>query len=786
MKSVALTENVRFGSLKALQTMQLIYKGQIGDALQNLGSCLVEIPDREERLEYIAKLYLDKTRDAQANTLIITPLHKDRKWVNQLIHAGLQDKGHLKGSEIETVILAPVNITEVEKQRIYSFKEDQWIRFNQLGLNINIKAGEYCKVLGKNYTDENLLLERVNGEQLYWSPERHIRHNMGALEVYQTEKLKVMAGEQIRWLKNDEKRGIRNGETALVLSVNESQMQVQLMDGTEQSLDLSCKLDQHWDYAYAATTYIAQGDNKLATIFHGLGGSENATELLKTTSIEELIVAVTRGDNVTAVMDNIASYQHTLYAKLNLKRSTQEYLDPNSDLVKAKVQKMTENITGRAEKKASKTKAASPAVSVVEKPTRYPAQGSNQIQKRDKKSFIAQERVNACLERDILGYASKWLGEPRKKSGNEARWEGTITVNFKGDKAGWWKCWSGNDGGKDLISLYAFNYKISWYEALQELAENFGIKAEEPLFKTKKSEIAEAKRLAETKAKAQQKAKLVRKDELARIEKALNCYNRSIALPNTLAEKYLRATRRISAKLPDDFRFCARIKHKDTQEWTPALVVPVRNSKGGIQGVTRIFLDKVGEKLNTTYIDELGRKKKAADKLSLGVFNQTEVIVNKGHNSETVYITEGVETALSVRDALPQHKIVATLSASRLYDIPLSPETKRVVICADEDGPSASSNKSVVEAVNAYIAKGMQVEIAYPRRLPVLEKTDFNDLSKAMGVRAVKEDFEKTIRINTIKPLSVSDLLQLKNDLQKNKNTLLQPHYQSQPKEQER
>jgi phage/plasmid primase-like uncharacterized protein len=787
MKSVALTENVRFGSLKALQTMQLIYKNQIGDALQNLGSSLVEIPDREERLAYIAKWYLEKTRDARANALIITPLHKDRRCVNQLIHAGLKDKGELKGREVEAVILTPVNITEVEKQKMYSFEENQWIRFNQSGLNINIKAGEYCKVLQKNYTDQTLLLERVNGEQLYWSPERHIRHNMGALEVYKAEELNVMAGEDIRWLKNDEKWGIRNGEKALVLSVSELEMQVQLMDGTEQTLDLSCKSDQHWDYAYAATAYVAQGDNKLDTLFHGLGGSENSSELLKTTSIEELIVAVTRGDNVTALVDNIASYQHTLYAKLNLKRSTQEYLDPNREEIKAKVQKMTENITGRAEKQASKTKMNSPAVSVVEKPTRYPAlKSSRQVQKSDKKSFIAQEQVNAYLERDILGYASKWLGEPRKKSGNEARWEGALTVNFKGSKAGWWKCWSSNEGGQDLISLYAFHYKISWYEALHELAESFGLKTEKPLFKTQKSEIDQAKRLAEIKEKAAEKAKLTTKDELARIQKALNCYNRSVAITNTLAEKYLKETRGIKAKLPEDFRFCARIKHKDTQKWTSALVVPTRNIFGEIQGITRIFVDKEGNKLKTTYTDKFENQAKAADKLSLGVFGQTEVIVNKGKSSETVYIAEGVETALSVRDALPQYKVVATLSASRLHDIPLSIDTKKVVICADEDGPHASSNKSVVDAVNSYLAKGMQVEVAYPRALPALDKTDFNDLSRAMGIQAVKEDFEKTIRIQGVKTLSVPDLLRLKRELENAKNARLQPHYPSQQKEQVR
>lgn len=784
MQSYALTENVRFESEKALQTMKLIYKGQIGEALQNLGSSLIEIPDREERLDYITKCYLEKSIEKKANSLIVTPLNKDRQAVNQLIHAGLKKQGYLKGCEIETTILVPVKITEVEKQRIYGFEEKQWIRFNQKGLNIDIQAGEYCKVISKNYVDQTLLLERINGERLYWSPERHVRQDMGALEVYEAEKVSVMSQEKIRWLKNDEKRGIRNGETALVLLVNENQMTVQLSDGTEQTLDLKLKENQHWDYSYAATAHVAQGDNKLDTMAHATGGSEHAAKPPKITSVESFLVSVTRGDRVTVVVDNIETFQKALYASLDIKRSTQEYLATNFEAVKAKVRKMTENITGRAEKRASKERIAVSLLSTQEKPKRYPAKTS--LQKSDKKAYIDQELVNAYLERDIVGYAERWLGQPKSKSGNEARFKGAITVNFKGAKAGWWKCWSGNEGGKDLISLYAFEFKLSWYEALEKLAEEFGIKVEESLFKTEKLKITEEKRAAEKAVKAEKQANLDSKNEAQRIQKALNCYNRSISITNTLAQKYLREHRGIEGKLPEDFRFCARIKHKDTQKWTSALVVPVRNAQGEIQGITRIFLDSDGKKLKTTYIDALGNKKAAADKLSLGLLKQTEAIVNKGKDSETVYIVEGVETALSVRDALPQYKIVATLSASRLYDVPLSPATKRVVICADEDGPDASSNKSVRDAVNTYLAKGLRVEVAYPRALAGLEKTDFNDVSRVFGVQALREDFEKTIRIHGNKPLSVSELLDLKNDLQKTKNTLSQPHYQQQQKEQER
>jgi ATP-dependent exoDNAse (exonuclease V) alpha subunit len=56
MQSYALTENVRFDSLKALQTMQFIYKGQIGDALQNLGGSLVEIEIEKNALNILQSL----------------------------------------------------------------------------------------------------------------------------------------------------------------------------------------------------------------------------------------------------------------------------------------------------------------------------------------------------------------------------------------------------------------------------------------------------------------------------------------------------------------------------------------------------------------------------------------------------------------------------------------------------------------------------------------------------------------------------------------------------------
>jgi hypothetical protein len=85
---------------------------------------------------------------------------------------------------------------------------------------------------------------------------------------------------------------------------------------------------------------------------------------------------------VTVVVDNIETYQEALYASLDIKRSTQEYLDPNRETVKAKVRKMTENIRGRAEKNISKERTAERASSVQEKPKRYPAKTSFKNQRK--------------------------------------------------------------------------------------------------------------------------------------------------------------------------------------------------------------------------------------------------------------------------------------------------------------------------------------------------------------------------------------------------------------------
>ncbi|HEV2524556.1 MAG TPA: AAA family ATPase, partial [Gammaproteobacteria bacterium] len=145
---VAMTENVRLKEYKALKMLQHLYKQEIGEALQTLGSSIVEIADREQRLQYIADHYLKKTPAERENSLIVTPLNKDRGEVNACIHKGLRKSQELSGQEYKVAVLTPIDLTQAEKEKVYYFKPGDWIRFNQNAIGVSIRAGEYCKIVG--------------------------------------------------------------------------------------------------------------------------------------------------------------------------------------------------------------------------------------------------------------------------------------------------------------------------------------------------------------------------------------------------------------------------------------------------------------------------------------------------------------------------------------------------------------------------------------------------------------------------------------------------------------
>ena len=210
----------------------------------------------------------------------------------------------------------------------------------------------------------------------------------------------------------------------------------------------------------------------------------------------------------------------------------------------------------------------------------------------------------------------------------------------------------------------------------------------------------------------------------------------------TVAEKYLKDIRGIQHISGEDIRYHPRVYTKDTEteKYRPALLYIARDKENKIAAVEAVYLDpKTGNKVPIASLSMKSKK-------TYGSKEGAGVILNKGNSKESVtYITEGGETGLSVRDAVPHERVITTLGKQNFINIDMSLLTDKVVLCLDNDGKPIQEDKVIIRAIERLKNHGKSVEIAIPRR-----EKDFNDVSKLHGAHEVVEALSHAVSIDKL------------------------------------
>ena len=424
MKSVAMNENVRFKDPNAVAIMRDLYSARVDEAIEKLAKNTIEIPDREERLKAMATMYVAQTAEEREKTLIISPKNEDRLALNDEVRALLIKNGTLSGPEVQATVLLSKDMSSIEKSSFYSYSEGDYLRFNYTNRRLGIEVGDYCEVTGKNPITKQLILKTEGGGNVFWSPNTLPKWS-GAIEVFSKETKSLMVGDKIRWKKNDENKGIFNGDMADLLKLEGNIAEVRLGNGEEIKLDLTRHGNQHWDHAYASTVFVAQGQdvpltlglcqgpepvvkktevlcvNDVIVLPKELGGkslNENNSKIAvvnkisineltlrdrnnnfysinmkdidgrewkhypsfaerfedklhtlpKSTNLSNFLVQATRGDNFVMFVDNVDYFKNTLKHQAGLKETAMRHLNDDWSKTEQKVDKMTENVTGKA------------------------------------------------------------------------------------------------------------------------------------------------------------------------------------------------------------------------------------------------------------------------------------------------------------------------------------------------------------------------------------------------------------------------------------------------------
>lgn len=198
---------------------------------------------------------------------------------------------------------------------------------------------------------------------------------------------------------------------------------------------------------------------------------------------------------------------------------------------------------------------------------------------------------------------------------------------------------------------------------------------------------------------------------------ALSLWREAHPVPGTLVERYLRE-RGIKPPFPKSLRFHPSLMHVPSHTLCPAMVGLVTTGDGTeLTGIHRTFLAPSARKASVMPC-----------KMMLGDCGGGAVrIADEGDGP--VVICEGIETALSLRDALasknPMPRIWAALSTSGIGSIRLSALPKPIVIAPDGDAPGLRAADKLARRAKA---EGLDVRI-----MAAPAGKDWNDVARDLA-----------------------------------------------------
>jgi len=238
--------------------------------------------------------------------------------------------------------------------------------------------------------------------------------------------------------------------------------------------------------------------------------------------------------------------------------------------------------------------------------------------------------------------------------------------------------------------------------------------------------------------------------------------------------------------LPQDFLWLQNDYHSLLGKYFPATLVPLKDEKGLLVGVHRIFCDRNGNKLN---LDDFDMGKKRIYKLSLGRAVGIYVDVFQGsidpdtdmsQEDDIVELrSEGIEDAIILKHVIMHTMknnpyaaqnlfrslgitnafyIRSCVGINGLISIPLADNVKTVVLIADKDkDDNEDAKRTITETVEFLLNKGRIVKLTMPEGDGRQEKIDVNDEYLNFGAKKVLETLNMVATIRNIREMGRDD-----------------------------
>jgi len=358
---------------------------------------------------------------------------------------------------------------------------------------------------------------------------------------------------------------------------------------------------------------------------------------------------------------------------------------------------------------------------------------SRQSEPLRSKSYLQEKRISAdqileAAKGQYRDLALEILGpENKRKSTASELWygrKGSLKVTLQGPYEGKWYDFERDEGG-DIFTLLKREQNLEFKEAIDHLASRLGVRPD-----------LEFKKFTPKKQRQTLDATLVaeNKDKLQSVN---TLYQLSTPVTGTKAAQYLQK-RGITCDPAGDVRALPKGTKFTYKGQAQALKYDsiasfARDHEGKLLSVQITRLNNSAQRARTREGDKIPKTK-------YGMGSKGFVTLQSNPQSNTVVIAEGVETALSLKQAGVQSTIVSSQGIHNIKNY-AGPE-QTIIIAADWDGSRDNPAWDMVEKAQKELTqKNNNVSIMLPVNDPELTKAkiDFNDVLVKNGAKSVQE-----------------------------------------------
>ena len=704
-------------SLTNIPTKQLDkQEGISSDFFSTLRSSIVEVDNNklkegEKTLEQmVAEDFLSRTPETRDQTVVIVHSNHDRRVITDFIRKGLKEQGEISKEGMKVNCLTAKGLTDAEHKSLGSYNVGDVVKFGK----------KYYHVVKNEESSKSLLLHDESGKTKYFYPEKYVdKYNV---ELYENINAELSIGDTIRLTKTDKERELYANFEYKVKKIGNGKVFLEGKRGDVKSnqqkseiiLDPKELRDSHWDYAQTVTGYGIQGGSKTYAIDFEVSYRKNLANQRSfyigvSRAIKYLIIYT---DNKARLLNRILANKGDKYAALEV---IGDITVSNNNISRYSY---NDRVVKQKERR-------------------------EQVENEPHQDFYDVKEVKRLLNNSAESFVERLLGRPNEKLSSVSEWrygnKGSLVISMGGDKRGLWHNFETGESG-DLLTLIQKEIGLSFRESLKYVSSMIG---QGLYINTSKKQLGD-RNLANSSNRVY--SKYSKEDKTSKYARQLASESQPIV--GTIVEKYLKEIRGIVNVDSSDIRYHPKVYtgKNEEQKYMPAMLSLGRDKNGNIQCVQATYLDsKTVDKANLTV-----KKRTYASSFGALVSLQSQEDKNKINNNEPneiSFVAEGVETGLSIKDAIGTRKnndVVVTLGKSNFANIEIQKFGKKVILCLDNDGIKSFADNVIHKAAQCLTEFGKEVFIAIPEQINKT-KTDFNDIARIEGIDAVKKRIDNAI-----------------------------------------